>query len=236
MSAVRRLLVADLRPGAVVRTHQTAPAYVVDEAEAQEAAAIAQAQPETAAVAERTAAQIAQAQRDATIARLQAEAAAQDKLAADRWRAVRVGALNAAVVALALVPVLALAGAIAYGLKRHAVWMPCRSDGALPFPAHALTIDDSRMALAGRQAADLALASVQPVPQSLTYSPRSDYRSDVDVAGGALPAPPVAAHLPSFGELLGSGVSGPGPLTGTCDDVLSAVRPPSGQVNYSESW
>lgn len=205
--------------------------------QAQEAAAIAQAQAETAAVAEHTATQIAQARRDARIAELQAEAAEADKLQADRWRAVRVGALNAALVALFLVPVLALAAAVAYGLKRRAVWMPRRGDGALPFDRRTMTADDSREALRGRQAADLALASVQPVPQTLTYSPRSDYRNDVDVdvAGAdsaAIPAP-TAFPVPRFAELLASGVIGPGqplylglgpegPLTGSWKSIYSA--------------
>jgi len=202
---------------------------------AEEAAAIAQAEAETAAVAERAAAQIAQAQRDATIARLQAEAAQADAVQADavqadRWRTLRVAAWN---LLLAGVPLLLVAAAVAYVWSRRGLIWARKADGTLPVLRGGLTVDLAAATIAARHASELALASQQPVPQSLTWSPRSEYRNDVDVAGGELPALPVATHLPSFAELLSSGVIGAGkplylgtgaegPLTGTWKSIYSA--------------
>jgi len=149
---------------------------------------------ETAQIEAEARAAVAAAERDAEIARLESRAARLDRAEADRWRAVRVGAWN---LLLAVVPLLLAAAAVAFLWARRGLVMPRKADGALPFRLSLMTADDSRAALASRQAADLALASQQPVPQSLTYSPslRTDYRNNQEVTGGELPALPAPARV-----------------------------------------
>ncbi|MQA17473.1 MAG: hypothetical protein GEV09_26270, partial [Pseudonocardiaceae bacterium] len=90
---------------------------------------------------------------------------------------------------------LLLAALSAWLWSRRGLIMPRKTDGALPFQLRTMSADDSRIALAQRQAADVALASQQPVPQSLTWSPRYDYRNQQDIQTAQ------PAELPSVAPL-----------------------------------
>lgn len=180
-------------------------------------------------------AEVAAAQRDATIARLEEQAAIADKLQADRWRPFRVGSLS---LLLGGVPLLLALAAFAWVWTRRGLLLPRKVDGALPFRLATLTVDDSRMALAGRQAADLAVASQQPVPQTLTWSPRSEYRNDVDVAAGELPALTGGSSATSFlgadplNVFLGTGAQGP--HVRPWDDLLTVGF--TGDTGQGKTW
>lgn len=198
---------------------------------------------ETAQLEAEARAEIARQERDAAIADLQARDARLDRGEDDRWRPLRVGAWN---VFLAVVPLLATAAAAAVAWSRRGLVMPRKADGALPFHLATLTVDDSRAALAGRQAADLALASQQPVPQTVTYSPsvRTDWRNNQEVAGGELPELPAAARL-SFRDLrldpatvyLGSAAAGQdvaGPVTRPWEQFLTLAL--GGLSGSGKTW
>jgi hypothetical protein len=184
-------------------------------------------------------AEVAAAEAAHRLAELQrVEAAALAEAAADaRWRPVRTAARNIALVSLFALPVLGLLALIAYGLKRRSVWMPRKEDGALPFPARTLTIDDSRAALAGRHASEYALAS-QPLSNlaSLTYSPR--YQNNQEISGAeplALPAPQVAFRdVPLDPRTVFLGTSADGPVTRPWDQLLTLAL--GGETGSGKTW
>jgi len=186
--------------------------------------------PPTVAAAE-AAHQLAQVER--------AEAASQAEAAADAaWVGPRAAARNLAALAVYTLPVLALAAGVVYAWSRRGLVWARKGDGTLPVPRHSLTVDLGAATIAARHASEHALASVQtPALTSLTYSPRSEWRQDVDVAAGEPAALPPATGSSLLGAdplnvFLGTGAQGP--HVRPWDDLLTVGF--TGDTGQGKTW